>query len=425
MATPPDGANRGPSQEALLLDYVQRLEKRAEGRKVVHLRLSGLQPINRRDQHIRAAADCFESLIGAMAGQLFKLKNNDFFFIYKAEAHAQTETAVRKARFLFGDDPLIAEESKAPVPFAKFYNAASDFPEIHRVVRELADAERKRDEEVQARPDARAGLKAKQQKGEALTPETLDRVEQALQRADLSNLMRRQFVCTVTSKNVPEPFFSELFISINDLRETVLPDVNLMSNRWLFQHLTMTLDRRMLSLLSKSDRETISGNISFNVNVATVLSPDFLAFDDNISANRRGAMIVELQKEDILADVASYLFAREFAQSRGYRVCLDGMNYRAMLMLNRERVGADLMKLVWNSELVDGGEEVQKKLQGMVTQAGEGKIVLCRCDNREAVDFGRTVGITLFQGRYIEQLIAEDTRRRELLKIKRRIEASR
>ncbi|MSO91989.1 MAG: hypothetical protein EXQ86_01150 [Rhodospirillales bacterium] len=177
--------------------------------------------------------------------------------------------------------------------------------------------------------------------------------------------------------------------------------------------------------MSKSDRETISGNISFNINVATVLSPEFLGFDDNISASRRGAMIIELQKEDILADVASYLFAREFAQSRGYRVLLDGLNFRSMVMINRERVGADLMKLVWNTELVDGGEDVQKKLQTMVTQVGEGKIVLCRCDNREAVDFGRTVGITMFQGRYIEQLIAEDNRRRELLKIKRRIEAGR
>ncbi|MSO91991.1 MAG: hypothetical protein EXQ86_01160 [Rhodospirillales bacterium] len=72
----------------MLLDYVQRLEKRSEGRRVAHLRLSALQPINRRDQHIRAAADCFEPLIAAMSGQLFKLKNNDFFFIYKAEAHA-------------------------------------------------------------------------------------------------------------------------------------------------------------------------------------------------------------------------------------------------------------------------------------------------------------------------------------------------
>jgi len=44
--------------------------------------------------------------------------------------------------------------------------------------------------------------------------------------------------------------------------------------------------------------------------------------------------------------------------------------------------------------------------------------------NREAIDFGHSVGIDLFQGRYVEGLIAEDGRRREFLKLKRRIERS-
>ena len=51
-----------------------------------------------------------------------------------------------------------------------------------------------------------------------------------------------------------------------------------------------------------------------------------------------------------------------------------------------------------------------------------GSAVLCRCDNREAIEFGRSVGIRTFQGRYIENLIAEDERRRDLLRLKRRIE---
>jgi hypothetical protein len=49
---------------------------------------------------------------------------------------------------------------------------------------------------------------------------------------------------------------------------------------------------------------------------------------------------------------------------------------------------------------------------------------MCRCDNRESVDFGRSMGINLFQGRYVENLITEDGRRLEMLKLKRRIERS-
>jgi hypothetical protein len=63
-------------------------------------------------------------------------------------------------------------------------------------------------------------------------------------------------------------------------------------------------------------------------------------------------------------------------------------------------------------------------IRKFVDRDGPEKWILCRCDNREAIDFGRSVGINRFQGRFIESLIADDNRRRELLKFKRRIERS-
>ena len=134
-------------------------------------------------------------------------------------------------------------------------------------------------------------------------------------------------------------------------------------------------------------------------------------------------MIIELQKEDIFCDLASYVFAREFVQEKGYRVCLDGLTVQTVHVIDRERMGADLAKLIWHSDLVDRGEELHAKIRN-ITRRGPDRMVLCRCDNREAVDFGKSVGITLFQGRFIENLIAEDGRRRELLRLKRRIERS-
>jgi len=423
MATEPDTQAHLPSQENLLLDYVHRLEKHKEGRKVVHLHLSELRPFNRREQHIRAAVDSFEPLVKSLDGQAFTVKNADLFFIYKQTAHPQVETAVQQIRYLFDDDPLIAEEEEGgDKQFASWYDAEDDFDTVLQLIQGLVHAEHKRQTAVRSRLDARAALKAKQEKGEPMTPRVLARVEGALARADLSNLVRRQFICRVDQNMVPEQVFSELFISIKDLRETMLPDVNLVANRWLFQHLTTTLDRRMLSMLTKTDTISISGDISFNINVATVLSPEFQSFDDNIAAGRRGAMIIELQKEDIFCDLGSFVFAREFVQEKGYKVCIDGLTVQAITMIDRERLGADLAKVIWHPDLADGGDELHGKIRNMVKRGGPDRLILCRCDNREAVDFGRSVGIGLFQGRYVESLIAEDGRRRELLRLKRRIE---
>ncbi len=414
---------RLPSQENLLLDYVHRLESHKQGRRAVFIHLSELRSYNRRQQHVRAAANSFETLIKTMQGQLFILKNSDLVFIYKQEAHPQTETAVQKVRFLFGDDPLLDEESDTRA-FATWYDIETDFDDILHLVQGMVDAERRRALEVRNRMDTRSTLKAKQEKGEPMTPEVLGRVEAALIRADLSNLVRRQFVCEVDRNMIPEPVFSELFISIQDLRETLLPGVNLLSNRWLFQHLTETLDVRMLAMLAKTDTLTISGDISFNLNVSTLLLPEFQGFDDNITASRRGAMIIEMQQVDIFADLGAYLFAREFVQEKGYRVCIDGLTHQTMELIERERMGADLVKLIWHGDLVDGGEEMSDKMRELIKRAGETNVVLCRVDSREAVDFGQSVGVSLFQGRFIENLIAEDNRRRELLRLKRRMERS-
>ncbi|MCH8161173.1 MAG: hypothetical protein IIB88_04690, partial [Chloroflexi bacterium] len=405
-----------PSQENLLLDYMRRLEKLKEDRKVVHLHLSLLRPMNRREQHIRTATGSFENIVKSMDGQVFTVKNSDIFVIYKETAHPQVETAVQQIRYLFDDDPLIVEEEHSDKKFASWYDAEQDFDTVLQIVQGMAHAEQKRQTEVRNRMDARSALKAKQEQGEPLTPRVLARIEAALSKADLSNLVRRQFICRVDSNMVPEQIFSELFISIKDLRETMLPDVNLVANRWLFQHLTTTLDQRMLSMLTKTDGISISGDISFNINVATLLTPEFQSFDDNIAAGRRGAMIIELQKEDIFSDLGSYIFAREFVQEKGYKVCLDGLTVETIGILDRERLGADLAKLIWHPDLVDGGEELHSKIRNIIKRGGPDRLIMCRCDTREAVDFGRSMGINLFQGRYIESLIAEDERRRELLR---------
>ncbi len=424
MADSGETKKRLPSQERLLLDYVQRLEKHRDGRGMVQVHLSALRPFNRRDQHMRAATNIFESIIKAMAGQLFTLKSGDMFFFFKNEVRGDVETAVQQVRYMFSDDPLVADEAETRTVFATWLDAVHEFEEIQRVIQFLADAEDRRLEEAKSRMDARAALRAKQKMGEPMTPEVLSRIEDALMRADLSNLVRRQFACSIDENMVPEQQFSELFISIQDLRETLMPGVNLLANRWLFNHLTETLDRRMLSMLSKTDRIGLSGNISFNINLRTLVSQEFLQFDDNVAASRRGAMIIELQKEDIFSDLGSYLFAREFVQSKGYRVSLDGLTFETMQIIDHRRLGADMIKLIWNSEMIDGGENVVAQVRKLTDDLGGERVVLCRCDNREAIDFGTAAGIGLYQGRYVENLIAEDDRRRDLLKLKRRIDRS-
>lgn len=421
MVLGPDVQKNLPNQENLLLDYVRRLETHRAGRAAVQLHLSMLRPENRRDQHLRAAATNLEPLIEDLQGQLFTLRNGDFFFVYKKEVDSQVRSEVQKIRFMFGDDPMFDVGLKADDTFSTYFDVEHEYERVLAFAQSFIEEEPKKAKKA-VRGDVRSQLRARQKHGEPMTPEVLVRVEKALERADLSNMVRRQYICGLSRKLIPETVFSEMFISISDLRETLIPGINLTANRWLFQHLTESLDRRMLSMLAKSDKFTLSGDISFNANVSTLLSPEFMAFDDSITASRRGSMIIELQQLDVFADLGAYFFAREYVQERGYRILLDGMTYKTMAMIDRERLGADLVKLSWDPEMVDGGPDMHESIRDLVKRAGSAKVIMGRCDTREAIDFGRIAGISLFQGRFIESLLADDSRRQDLLKIKRRIE---
>ncbi|MAF46656.1 MAG: hypothetical protein CMM10_00180 [Rhodospirillaceae bacterium] len=424
MAISPENESYQPaSQESLLLDYIHRLESHMEGRRAVHVHISKLDVHNRRDHHIRIASNTFEPLVKMLEGQLFSLKNSDLFFIYKGDSQNDVETSILKLQFLFSDDPLFDEASRETHSdsdaFRTYYNVERDYTDILALVRGMVHDSQTDETEEEQVEDSRSQLVGRQQGGgEALSPRVLGRVEESLHSADLSNMVRRQFVCALIGEAAPQPLFSELYISIQDLRETLMPGVNLTKSRWLFQHLTETLDRRVLAMLSKSTDRSITGEISINLNISTLLSPEFMAFDDAVIAAMRGSIVIELQKVDIFSDLNDYMFARDFAKERGYRICIDGLTHETMPFVNRDKLGADMVKLIWQTELAD--EVGPKRVRRLVKSAGASKVILSRCDDEGAVKFGQDIGINMFQGRYIENLIAEESRRHEMEMARRR-----
>lgn len=194
------------TQEQLLLEYLRRLENRRAGRKAVRINISSLMPANRREHHIRAATNSFEGLVSDLMGQLFELKNLDIFFIYKSEAHTRVEDTVQKIKFLFSDDPLFDEKDRSESEFVTWYDVETGYDDLIKMVRDMSEDGRT-EKRTSTRSNVRASLKARQDHGDPLSPEILGRAVKALQRTDLTSLVRRQFVCGVTKKLVPEPIF--------------------------------------------------------------------------------------------------------------------------------------------------------------------------------------------------------------------------
>ncbi|MSO54040.1 MAG: hypothetical protein EXQ90_02740 [Rhodospirillales bacterium] len=139
-------------------------------------------------------------------------------------------------------------------------------------------------------------------------------------------------------------------------------------------------------------------------------------------ASRRDHLIVEIQMVDALSNLSAFAFARRFVQDRGYHVALDGVTHRTLGLVDRDRLDVDYVKLIWSQDFAD--RDVASRSQTLIHRISEARTVLCRRDDRDAVDRGIDLGIGVFQGRQVETLIAEENRKRELRRLKRRIEGS-
>ena len=199
----------------------------------------------------------------------------------------------------------------------------------------------------------------------------------------------------------------EFFVAIPNLRRLIAKDVDITSDKWLFQRLTQTLDRRVLSQFSRLEKGDTWRNFSLNLNVTTLLSPEFLKFDAGLRSGARGTIVVEVPPADVFGDMAAFVFARDFARDRGYRICLDGLTYLTVPLIDRAKLGVDLLKVHWDPGMADDPSgALGRNLADFVKSAGAARVILCRCDNQAAVDFGTSLGIFMFQGRHIDRLIA-------------------
>jgi len=292
------------NREAALLDCVERLRKFTAGRRAIHVRLSGLRPYNRREHHLRIAANTFDRLTREYETAFFRLFNDDLIVICSGATVADIDRSVLNLRYLFSEDPLLKYDEEGREPFCRWFDLEEDYQVLLALARGIVAARAEHDKAAVHEPSPRD---ARESPRRPLEPPQLAIVEAAIVQADLSTMIRRQPICAVVPGKRPEPVYNKIFTSIESLRQTLIPDTDLYSDRWLFQHLTLHLDRRMISYLSRNDDTTLRRAFSINLHVSTLLSPGFLEFDEALNGETRRSIVIELQMMDILSDLGNYL----------------------------------------------------------------------------------------------------------------------
>ncbi len=391
--------------EKILLDHVKRLERHCNGKIAIHLSLSKLKHQYQKPNHMRIAVNVIEKFAVQNEGHIFLLDSSDIIIICHDTIDEKIENVIKNIENTFINDPLIAANiSNADKKyFVDIFNLEIEYESFLRICSSLYQTEASKRKDTSNAIDKT--VKKQNTQLQPLSPEQLGKLENFLINADLSNLLHRQNICMFSDKMVLQPIFKELFISISELAKAMLPDVNLAVNQWLFQHLTQTLDLRVLKMLMQTDDKYLKSSFSLNLNIATLLSKNFLEFDADLSRKTRNTLVIEMRMVDIMSNFSDFIFAINFIRRKGYRTCLDGVTSDMLPYIDRKQMKFDMLKINTDFNFYnDGTEKEFAAIKSHIERIGKEHVILARCDDKIVVSNGLKMGIKMFQGYYIDKL---------------------
>ncbi|MBF0270079.1 MAG: hypothetical protein HQL44_15960 [Alphaproteobacteria bacterium] len=384
------------TQEKLLYDTVERLGRDPADWLAVQVYLSRLLPANRSEPKMRIALRMFDNLVSSFRSQIFVLSNQDIVVLGKDMRQADIEEVIDKLKSLFKNDPLTFYEYGGESKFYQWYELTYGYPDFFELCRQMV---------VWAEENK---TRVKPPSGDFLTPRTLSAALKAVSTIDISPFLRRQSVIGFTEKGRGTLAFQEFFVSMNDLERAVTTDTRFAGSRWLFDHLCQMLDLRVMDSVKRLPQACVPKTLSLNLNLTSLSTPAFAAFLDWCQG--RIGIVVEVMPVDVFNDFAAYFRARDMLHAKNHRILIDSLSHLSLGVIDPALFGADLIKMVWTPELPALIENLSaKSSRNWLEAMGLGRVVLARCDNEKSILWGLGQNITMFQGRFLDSMMAAVT----------------
>lgn len=323
-------------------------------------------------------------------------------FIYFPENH-QDDIAALLIKIQFNLGLSLTGDLKGKSPFYSLYRVKEDLNKLKALSKTSKSPTRNSSAPAGAKATPLVPVLPEAHFEMPFTPALLAQLEKSLQQADLSNLMRRQAVCALVGHARPVELFEEIYVALADLKKALCPTVDIYQSTWLLDRLLETLDKRVLENMTHHDAGAFRKNFSLNIAVKTILSPDFQVFDESIDPLFKQSILLEIKQHDIFSNLPAFLAARSYIAEQGYRLCIDMVSGDSLPLIDREKLGADFVKLIWSPDLLN--TSTTPSFIKAVQSNDPKRIILCRVDDKRAIELGQTLGLSLFQGYYIQKLL--------------------
>ena len=390
--------------EFLLMSHVQSVGRHLNTQKALIFRLSRLDQVTK--QNAAKFADLEKAIHQSIDQDIdyFQLSSRDIVIMGLQEFPTSLSEIISKVLLIFGGDSFIATINRGnydnlclAMDMRKNIGSFLSF-----IKTQYENARNRTDDPIDESP---IDLSSQYSDGDqhSISLKTLSAFEQPLASNDLSSVTRRQDICLIGEDMRMKIVMSEVFVSIVELTDGILPKGSLVNNLWLFTHLTTLLDKRVLTYLKSHDDARYRSGISINLNVSSFFSSAFRNFDHALDPRNRETIMFELQLIDIIANLEKFYIARDALQARGYRLCIDSVPYTHIAFIDDNLFGLDMIKINASGKFRSLDRETLVNTVRRIEELGSDKFILCRCDDKETVEFGQEMNIKLYQGYYVDR----------------------
>jgi hypothetical protein len=384
--------------EAKLIDFANSTRGSADDFYVVHFRFSKLSEVYKSEFQIKIAINILNELFREESGEILKAENLDIIVLYQGADRNLLNKAIFQLRYLFFDDLLATTpDGKENKDFCEIYDLNFQWAAFYSFANKMLAEQMQKNlaflEKVNESPAIADG-------------QSLYLVEKELDEARIDSCIRKQPICTIKDIRFAKPLFHEIYINIPSLQSRLQSNFSLTGNKWLFNYLTQKLDSKVLEIISINPEQYLYMPISLNLNISSILSKDFAEFCE-IAKDFKSQILIEISVTDLFSDIYGFYKALELSQKNNHKVCIDGLNNDSFIQISRKNLGADLMKLQWNADM-RSDLEVKKEnleLKQTIEICNANRLILCRCDDIHAIEYGHALGINLFQGRYPDRIL--------------------
>lgn len=342
-------------------------------------------------------SDTLQSFKNRHNAKLYKLSKTDYAALVKMTEYNQvsllTDAKVEMLRLIqhyFPDQFGMVDQSRLLRTLDLRFKKQNAVRFLERFVEEETKA--------QTQPSKRRKLRRLAEQDIERVVEVTDQIGAG---AFAKVFVRSQKVTEILPGAPPIEVMQEYFVAMDSLKQHVFTDVELRGSGNLFNQLTITLDRLLLG--SYQDANPRNEQCSVNLNVESVFTRTFEEFLSKTGEGAFENIAFEFRQANVLQQFDEYEVATNLIKSKGGTIAIDAIFPETVGIVNMDRLRADYAKIFWRQ----GAEQILPQFEESLTAMQETgtQIIFARVDDETAVEVGHNLGVNMFQGFYIDELL--------------------